>query len=485
MNEARIEKSSLMLSLSAEWPLNLLPEIQRRVGASRRKLVVLDDDPTGTQTVYGIPVLTEWSVEQLVQELSNAQPGFYLLTNTRGLPETEAVQLNQEIGQNLHKAAKIVQCEIAVVSRGDSTLRGHFPAEVESLAEALEGKSDGLLLVPFFLEGERFTANDIHYVTEGTEFVPVGQSEFAADKTFGFDSSNLREWVEEKSFGRLKADQVSSITLEDIRLGGPEKVTERLLRLNDQCVCVVNAMSMRDIQVFVLGLLEAEAQSKRFIYRTSASFVQVRAGLTPRKLLEATEVEIQGPSGGLVMVGSYVPKTTSQLEVLISSTNIIKIEISVERLLDETTRTLEIIRVAEKADSAMSANQDVVVFTSRKLMTGAGTKSSLAIGNEISEGLVNILRLIKVRPRYLIAKGGITSSDLATKGLNVKRAMVLGQVLPGVPVWKLGEESRYPGMIYVVFPGNVGNEQALAQVIKTWSKHQISNRNLGKEKDVK
>lgn len=470
MNEARLEKNSLIASLPAEWSHNLLSEIQQRVGASRRKLVVLDDDPTGTQTVYGIPVLTEWSVEQLVQELSNAQAGFYLLTNTRSLPERDAVRLNCEIGQNLLKAAKIVQCEIAVVSRGDSTLRGHFPTEVEALAEALENRFDGFLLVPFFLEGERFTANDIHYVTEGAELVPVGQTEFAADKTFGFFSSNLREWVEEKSFGRLKADKVASITLEDLRLGGPVRITELLLGMNNQCVCIVNAMSLSDIQVFVYGLLEAEAQGKKFLYRTSASFVQVRAGLKPRKLLETTEVGIQGPGGGLVIVGSYVPKTTSQLNVLFSSTNISKIEIYVDRLIDETTRSSEIARVAELANVALSDNQDVVVFTSRILITGVGSRSSLAIGNEISEGLVNILRMIKVRPRYLVAKGGITSSDLATKGLNVKRAMVLGQVLPGVPVWKLGEESRYPGMSYVVFPGNVGSEQALAQVVKSWKK---------------
>lgn len=258
MNEARIKKNILIASLPTQWSHNLLPEIQQRVGAIRRKLVVLDDDPTGTQTVYGIPVLTEWSVEQLVRELSNAQAGFYILTNTRGLPESEVVELNFEIGQNLLKAAKIVQCEIAVVSRGDSTLRGHFPSEVEALAEALENRFDGFMLVPFFLEGERFTACDIHYVTEGAEFVPVGQTEFAADNN--------------------------------------------------------------------------------------------------------------------------------------------------------------------------------------------------------------------VRPRYLVAKGGITASDLATKGLNVKRAMVLGQVLPGIPVWKLGEESRYPGMTYVVFPGNVGNERALAQVVESWRK---------------
>ncbi len=98
-------------------------------------------------------------------------------------------------------------------------------------------------------------------------------------------------------------------------------------------------------------------------------------------------------------------------------------------------------------------------------MTGVDAESSLAIGRRVSDGLVAIVRAISVRPRYLLAKGGITSSDIATQGLGVKRALVLGQLLPGVPVWQLGPETRYPGLGYIVFPGNVGGPQALAEVV--------------------
>ena len=38
------------------------------------------------------------------------------------------------------------------------------------------------------------------------------------------------------------------------------------------------------MEVFVRGLLAAEAAGKRFLYRTAASFVQVRAGIEPRSL---------------------------------------------------------------------------------------------------------------------------------------------------------------------------------------------------------
>jgi uncharacterized protein YgbK (DUF1537 family) len=108
----------------------------------------------------------------------------------------------------------------------------------------------------------------------------------------------------------------------------------------------------------------------------------------------------------------------------------------------------------------------VVIATSRELITSLDAASSLDIGARISAALVEVVQRLKVRPRYLIAKGGITSSDLATRALGVKRAMVLGQILPGVPVWELGAESKFPGLPYIVFPGNVGGREALKEAVE-------------------
>jgi uncharacterized protein YgbK (DUF1537 family) len=99
-------------------------------------------------------------------------------------------------------------------------------------------------------------------------------------------------------------------------------------------------------------------------------------------------------------------------------------------------------------------------------VTGKDSKSSLKIGQKISKGLIRIIQRIQISPRYVLAKGGITSSDIATRALNVKKANVLGQILPGVPVWKLGAESRFPNLAYIVFPGNVGDDHALVDVVR-------------------
>ncbi len=463
MNDPSVDRDTLVAGLPPEWPGDPLPKIRAQVAASGTTVVALDDDPTGTQTVHGIPVLTEWPVAALRAELAGDLPACYLLTNSRSLPLARAQALNAEIGRNLALAAEQSGRRCVVVSRSDSTLRGHYPGEVEALAQALGGGFHAQLLIPFFLEGGRYTIGDVHYVAEGERLVPAGATEFARDRAFGYRASNLREWVQEKTAGRVRAAEVATIAIDDMRRGGPERVAGRLLSLAPGAVCVVNAASYRDLEVFTLGLLQAEAAGRRYLYRTAASFVRVRAGLEPRPLLSAAELALPTTGGGLIVVGSYVPRTSAQLAALLARPGVVGVELDVAALLSGAP--VEVARVARQAGQALAAGHDTVVYTSRTLVAGADAHGSLAIGARVSAGLVGVVRAVEVRPRYLVAKGGITSSDVATAGLGVRRALVRGQVLPGVPLWQLGPESRYPGLAYVVFPGNVGTPTALAEVV--------------------
>lgn len=457
-------RDALLSSLPAEWPEDLLPSIQARVTASERKIVVLDDDPTGTQTVHSVPVLTGWSTKQLELELTAPGSCCYLLTNSRSLPGHAAQALNTEIGQNLCAAAQATGREVAVVSRSDSTLRGHFPDEVNALAAALGGDFDAYLIVPFFLEGGRYTISDVHYVADGDRLVPAALTPYARDGVFGYQSSDLRQWVAEKTAGRFAADEVASISLDDLRRDGPERVAERLLSLPRGAICIVNAASYRDLEVFVLGLLAAEQAGRRYLYRTAASFVRVRAGIAPQPLLDAPALGLDGANGGLFVIGSHVPTTTRQYDALVVQPGLLRVEIDVHDLLDDSRRETAIAQAAAQADAAIGAGQDAVLATSRTLVAGHSADDNLNIGQRISSGLIAIVQRIKNPPRYLVAKGGITSSDVATQALGVRKALVLGQILPGVPVWQLGPEARYPGAPYIVFPGNVGGPDALAEI---------------------
>lgn len=463
MTDATRPQAATLQALPPLWPDDLLPDIRRLLDADHRKVWVLDDDPTGTQTVANIPVLTFWSVATLVAEFRNELPACYLLTNTRSMPLAAAQARNTEIGQNIVAAAQITGRRYVVISRSDSTLRGHFPGEVDALTMALGG-TDATLLVPAFFEGGRYTINDIHYVREEHQLIPVAQTVFARDAVFGYRSSNLRAWVEEKTNGRIPMATVESLSIQELRTKGPHHIAERLLRIPQGGICIVNAADPNDLAVFTLGLLLAEAQERRFLLRTAASMVPIRAGIPPRPLLTHTELQLAPRGGGLVVVGSYVPATSAQLRVLLNQPELARVEVDVVALLDDR-RAAEILRVAQQVEQYLHAEVTTVVFTSRGLMRGVGSVESLQIGQHVSAGLVAIVRALTTRPRYLIAKGGITSSDVATQALNVERALTMGQLLPGVPVWQLGPESRYPGLSYIIFPGNVGGPTALADAV--------------------
>lgn len=461
-----LKKDTLLSTLPPEWPEDLLPSIQVLIKESKTKVVVLDDDPTGTQTVHNVPVLTEWSLDSLETVLSEPEAIVYILTNSRSVSLSAAQAMNREIATQLKAASRATGRDFVVVSRSDSTLRGHYPGEVTALAEALGQTFDGTLIIPFFLEGGRLTINDIHYVTEGEWLIPAAETEYARDATFGYTQSNLREWVSEKHQGRIAPQAVVSIPLADLRSGGPEAVTALLGRVRGGKVGVVNAATYRDMEVFVAGLLQAEAAGQRFIYRTAASFVRVRGGIVPRPRLTAADLASTGKNGGLIVAGSYIKKSTMQLEAAQSLPNVTSLEVSVENLLSASDSAEEIKRIAHLANESLAAGKDTLIYTSRRLVTGSDAISSLQLGQAVSAALVKIGQSISEKPAWIIAKGGITSSDIATKGLNLKRAQVVGQAIPGVPIWRAGPESRWPGLIYVVFPGNVGGPEAIAEMIQ-------------------
>lgn len=461
--------------------------LRQEIAASRGVVVALDDDPTGVQTVHNTPVLTVWDRESLAAELAPAHAGnlaarvpplVFILTNSRSLPEEEARRLNGVITRELLAARDAVNAgfsdpasriDIVVASRGDSTLRGHFPAEPDAIAEALGGV-DGVLLVPAFFEGGRYTLDDVHYVRDGEELVPAAKTEFARDGTFGFRRSNLREWVAEKTGGRIAAADVEALPLEEIRGRGPDWVAERLRSATGGRVVVVNAASYRDLQVVALGVLRAEAAGKRFVYRTAASFVRARAGISARPLL--TRAELLGENAppylpGLVVVGSHVRRSGEQLERLMALPHTVGIEVNVPEILsDAQARDAAVNRAGDAAHAALRSGRTAVIYTSRVVQPPPGSgEGQLDVSQAVSAALVAAVRRIEARPGFVVGKGGITSSDVGTGALEARRAVVLGQIRPGVPVWRLGPESRYPGLPYVVFPGNVGEAGTLAEIV--------------------
>lgn len=437
--------------------------IRRDLATTGKRLVVIDDDPTGPQAVHDVRVFMDWSVDTLRKAFRSNEPVFFISTNSRSLSPGEAVKVSLEVGRNLREAAEQEQAGILLTSRSDSTLRGHFPAETDALISGLGIHPDGIILVPAFFEGGRYTAGDIHYAEQDGEMVAVHLTEFARDPAYSYENSNLKKWVEEKTGGRIPADDVRSITLRMLREGGPEAVSNELAQASGMTVLIVNAVCYEDLEVLALGITGAEGIGKEFIYRCSASFIKARGGFEDRPLLAYGELD-PGNTPGLIVAGSYVEKTSRQLRRLLDSGLAEGIELDVKKLEREETATEEIYTVADYVNRLMAEGRTAAIYTSREIRSNPDRDFS-ETGRRIMESLRRVVRNIAQKPGFVIAKGGITSIELAKTALDAKEAFAIGQILPGVPVWRLPEGTRWPDIPYVVFPGNVGDEDALVKAV--------------------
>ena len=463
--------------LAAAPPVRHEPAAREHIRAAHaaagRRIAALDDDPTGSQTVHVVSVVTVFEDAEYAAALAEPGSTCFVLTNTRSLPEAAAVELTSRVAGSLFTLGQTLGAPVEVVSRSDSTLRGHVLAEMQAIDAARRRVTgtgfDGVLLVPAYFEAGRFTAGDIHWANVAGEPVPVGDSEFAKDATFGFTSSNLREFVAEKSNGTITADQVHSISLTDIREGGPDRVADILAAVTGGAFVVVNATDYADLEIVVLGGLQAQEQGKSFVYRCGPSFPRALAGLEPQGPLTAGQIWPTGRPGGqgLVVVGSHVGLTSRQVAKAQERGGLMEAELDVPTLLDPDRRDAHVAAIGRQVIEAL-ATSDVLLFTSRTLMRGGDADDSLAISRNVSTAVIEVVQAaLAAHPAWVVAKGGITSHDVAVRGLGIRRAEVVGQLFPGmVSVFRPIEAApEAVGIPYVVFAGNVGDDNSLADVV--------------------
>ncbi len=451
-----------------EWLNNsseqrLLEEIREINRMHGHTFVVLDDDPTGTQTMHDVPVVTTWSIEPLTDLFNEKCPVFYILTNSRSLSPKEAGNLVKKITRNLEVASDNTNRNYKLILRSDSTLRGHHPEEMDAVLDVWTEEPDLKIVHPAFIEGERYTFRRVHYAKEGNRYIPCGETQFARDPSFGYNSSNLYDWIIEKTNGQVSSEQITSFTVDALREESLDELTHRIREIDKGNYLISDALAYSDIDTFCLALLKSQ---RSFIARTGASFVASICGIEPRELLDYSELKYQSENGGLIIAGSFVEKTTRQINSLIAKTDIVGKVLDVRKLLQLPDTKDYLQQLADSLQTHLINKEDVLVYTSREIVTAGEIADNLDIGKKISTFISDLVGTLSVTPSYLIAKGGITSSDIATKSLAVKRARIMGQILPGIPVWELGKESKYPGMPYIIFPGNVGDDKALLTAYK-------------------
>lgn len=445
-----------------------------------RRLLVFDDDPTGSQAVHDVDVVLELSAPPVVAALEPEGSTCFVLTNSRALDESQALVQQRELLDAVLDELP-AGAPPHLVSRSDSTLRGHVIAEPNGLADALEARGHevaGFLFAPAMFEAGRYTVDDVHWAVLQGEPVKVGETDFAQDATFGYRSSNLKDFLVERSGGALGREEILSIGLDDIA-AGVDAVSAILDRASGRTWVVVNGTEYAHQEVVAEALGRQEAAGRAFITRCGPSFVRPLAGIEHSEPLDPAGIEI-GPGRmehGLLVVGSHVGLTNRQLAVVKERGGLHEIELDVPSLLTDERRS-HLERAIDEAVEALGET-DVVVYTSRDLIRTDDPRESLAIARSVSDAVVTVVRgVMQAKPAWVIAKGGITSHEVAHKGLGMRRGRVAGQFFPGqisqfMPVE--ADEAAH-GCPYVVFPGNVGTETALADVVDVLAEATRRNR---------
>lgn len=409
---------------------------EARSGVERR-VVVFDDDPTGTQTVSEVDVILDGSASSIERAFRSPGP-VLLLTNTRSMPEPVAVARVRELQERVEAVARAHDEACVMVLRGDSTLRGHVFAEVDAVAEP----DSVTLFVPAFLEGGRTTVAGEHRIRIHGVDQNVADTEFARDPSFGFRSRRLVDWVAEVGHGR----RARMVPLDALRTTSGTALTEALLDAQPGEVVIPEIAEAADIDLALRGLLAAESAGRPIVIRSAATFMAARAGLRSRSI---DRVDLPTGSRVLVVCGSHTHASSEQLVALERDGHP-----TLEVDPDSDTALVEgsVLRTLDRSGAA-------VVATPRRFVDG----TDLANGQMFLDALGPVISTIAPAVDAVVAKGGITSAHVA-EVLGAKRARVEGHLQPGVALWTLELPGRH--LPYAVVPGNVGGPQTLTDILR-------------------
>jgi len=409
------------------------------------KFVVIDDDPTGSQTVHDCLLLLKWDCSTLAKGFESKSNLFFILANTRSLSENGAKLTIEEICKNLKTVitSQAYEEEIIFISRGDSTLRGHNYLEPIALNSCL-GPFDATFHIPAFIEGKRFTINGSHFVDK----TPISQTIFAKDKIFGYQTSNVKNLLFQQSKSQINFEDIQNLLLSDIEMLNDEEnniVFTTLKNLKNNKHIIVDVKNYSHLNKFSL-VIKKLTKHKKFLFRTAASFI---SSIYEKKSVSQCEIffsnlRIRNKEKsflpGLIIVGSYVELSSIQLNKLIEISNCIPIELDVFEFFKITSsdnnhkrRNIFKNKFLKEIRFSFEKGKTPVLFTSRKLMS-LDSSELFNFYNLLACFIAELVADLKYEIGYLISKGGITTNLILSKGLNADYVYLEGQILTGISV---------------------------------------------------
>ena len=442
------------------------------------KFVVIDDDPTGSQTVHDCLLLLKWDYSTLVKGFESESNLFFILANTRSLEENDAKLTIEEICKNLKVviASEKYEGEIIFISRGDSTLRGHNFLEPNAINSCL-GPFDATFHIPAFIEGKRLTINGSHFVDQ----IPIDQTIFARDKIFGYETSNVKNLLFQKSKSQINLHDIQNLFLSDLEILNNDEnniVFKKIKNLKNNKHVILDVENYSQLKKFSL-IIKKLSKQKKYLFRTAASFIssisERKSEFCDKRFFSNLRIRTKEKSflPGLVIVGSYVELSTIQLKNLLEISHCEPIELDVFEFFKITSsennpdrRNLFKNKFLREIRFSFEQGKTPVLFTSRKFMCLEYTEQ-INFYNSLAFFIAELVADLKYEIGYLISKGGITTNVILSNGLNADYVYLEGQILTGISVvtCNLKNGKKLP---IVTHPGNIGNKDSLVNIWKVF-----------------
>ncbi len=450
-----------------------------------KKIIVFDDDPTGSQTVHNCPLLLNFDKEVLLKGIRSSSKLLFLLTNTRAMLPTLAEETIRGICKSLIKVLVNQDLrleDICFISRGDSTLRGHGVLEPDVLHQEL-GPFDATFHVPAFFEGGRTTVDGIHLL----DGLPVHKSIYSKDKIYSYSTSHLPSWIEEKSKGLIKANTIAHISLEQLNKAsssqiGMKSLIDYLLSFSENKTVVVDAQFPDQLKSLAVAVKSLQS-SKRFLFRSSASFINALSGISyhSKNSKYFSSLRIKGnstlPKPGIVLVGSHIELADQQLRTLLKHSNCEGVELPVNKIakiLEESSPDVFLPQLEKsflhQIKNTLSKKKTPVLYTSRGELHFSSLYQRIDFGISLAKIMARLTANVLNDLGYIISKGGITTNILLSYGLKLNSVNLKGQILPGLSVVLPYEEEKVGPIPILTFPGNLGDHQTL---LAAWERMQL------------
>jgi len=443
------------------------------------KIIIIDDDPTGSQTVNGCNLIFRWDYETLLKGLKGSSNLLFILANTRSLPEKDVKIRLEEICFSLKEIMNnslFAEEEFVVISRGDSTLRGHNFIEPFIINELL-GPFDATFYIPAFIEGKRTTLNGNHFVDN----IPIHKTIFSKDKIFGFNTSNVKELIYEQSNHKLDFNHIENINIKDfdvLETNHPNTLYMYIENLKNNKKVIVDIMDYYQLDKFS-EIVKSLLKKKKFLFRSAASFISSLSNIKQNQKNQVYFSQLRRKDNhdktmkGLIVVGSYIELTTLQLNKVLEISLCKPIEINVLKLyafykLEDNLKQINSLKKYLINSIRQNLSQDFipVLYTSREIITPRDNNDLIQFQLFLSAFISEIVSAIKNEIGYLISKGGITTNTIISDGLGADSVYLEGQILPGISLVTFNLFKQKGKLPIVTFPGNIGNDMSLVKVLE-------------------